>query len=173
MKNIIISFILMLITTLVHADISINDIITDNGNAYIASNITEGGSGFRSVVQLWNPAESTKVIYVDKITLAHGYCAGLSGMDLRVNTTPLGGTVFYATNKNLSISTKSTAQVRLAHMVEPVTDYPIFEFFPGSCHKTEVIELIPPVKITPGHGLYAANGNNNASAIATFEFREY
>ena len=164
---------LFLPITVFAASIDDNDIITNNGNAYIVSTVVNAGVGFRSIAQLWNPIESGKSIYLDKITATHGYCSALSGMDMRANNVPLGTAYRNGTNKNLSISSQSIAQLRVAHVVEPVPDFPIYEFFPGNCWTTNTIELIPPVLIPQGRGAYMANGNNNANMPITFEYREY
>lgn len=155
------------------AGIDENDTTTDNGNAYIVSTVVNAGAGLRSLAQLWNPAGSGKVVYLDRVVVAHGYCAGLSGVDMRFGSVPFGFVFANGSNKNLSIVTQSVAQLRAAHQNAPVTNFPIYEFFPGQCHTTDVIDVVPPIRIPAGMGVHMANGNDNANMPVTFEFREY
>lgn len=150
-----------------------NDFITDSGNAYIVATVVDAGGGFRSIAQLWNPLGSGRIVYIDKASVAHGYCAGNSGIDLRFNTSPLGAVTLNGSNKNLAITAKSVAQLRAAHVTAPVSNFTVYEIFQGACYKTHTVEFVPPIRLPEGTGAYFANGNDGANLPVTFEFREY
>lgn len=173
MNKIIFTFLFLVFPITTFSAISENDIIVDNGNAYIVATVVNAGDGFRSVAQLWNPVGSGRVVYLDKVTLSHGYCAAKSGIDLRSNSSPMGAVFINGTNKNFSISAQSITQLRSAHTTTPVSDFTMYEIFPGECYKDRTILFLPPLRIPSGRGAYLATGNNGANMPITFEFREY
>lgn len=150
-----------------------SDFITNNGNAYIVATVVNAGAGFRAVGQLWNPEGSGKTVYLDKVTVAHGYCMSESGVDLRISTVPFGAVTINGTNKNLSITAQSVAQLRAAHVTAPVPGYTMYEIFPAKCYVNSTVSFNPPFRIPPGNSVYVATGNDNSNMPVTFEFREY
>lgn len=140
---------------------------------FIGSAIADGVSGHRSIVQLWNPADSGKIVKVSKMIIAQSE-GGQSGYDLRsdINALPVNVPIIYGANKTLGQS-DSVAQFRCNYVYPSnIPGRIIQEEWSSESFKDREYTFEPPISIPQGYGIHVTPSANGSYMIASFEFSE-
>lgn len=124
-------------------------------DSYMGMVIGEGASAMRSGVQLWNPANSGKVLRINSISLANqatGAGYPILGLDLRMLTEPLENSSSVAAPKSVGAPT-AVGQLRWENFTPSAQGIPgiaSYEYWVNQ-ESTEFY-YVPPLEIGPGQG---------------------
>lgn len=144
------------------------DDISEAGEAYMGQGLSPH-TNMQGCVQLWNPWESGKLLYVDQLV-----CAGEQKLvaDIRKCQAPLA-TLFadHISNKKID-GPASVAQIRISSGPD-LTDYPynrpVQEIW-GSASNDKTFVFDPPIIVPQGHGIAFLAADSRA--IASWQWRE-
>jgi hypothetical protein len=143
---------------------------TDDGNAFVIQATAAAVAASYSQVQVFNPAASGVVFYLDKVTFAptggadyyilRRQTAALANVDSSGQSKDLGGAACVTVSRNES----SGAGVGTAYGQG---------YARSSTDGSTVMEFNPPIKLGAGEGFSIQRGTANAALYAQFEGREY
>lgn len=147
-----------------------NDDITNSGRAFVGSAVSELGQ--RAFVQLWNPADSGRDLWVDKIVVVNSQSSIPSAADLRPSTSPLGTVHLHGFNRLLG-DAQSKAEIRAGNIPAlPLVTGRMHEMWLSGPYTERVYAFDPAIKVRPGHGLLVAQWVPDEKTIASWHWRE-
>jgi len=155
-------------------DLSVNarwsDDIVRAGQAFIADAAVAPSAGNLNQSQLFNPAASPIVIYVDKVRFVD-FTAADSFLLVQQNTQLAGGgAVTNGLNKNVG-GAASQGQIK-SQNVAAFTGTVMDERRANTAGTEVQWELKPAVRLPAGQGLHVASQVVNVNTFASFEWRE-
>jgi hypothetical protein len=148
-----------------------NDHIVESETAFIGIVVVSPWAGARSVAQLWNPPESGKSLYVDRIEWAHSL-SGPGGCDIRAYSQVYGTLRENPFNKKLG-GPASVAEARWGNTPggQLIGDI-LYECWRPKGFDDTGYTFDPAIIVPPGKGVVVAAANDGAHLIVSFQFRE-
>ena len=151
-----------------------DDTITDSGNAFSASVVVDAWTGANAFAYLYNPSNSGKTVYVDKIVTTHNASVqGGSGCDIRSHNSHRGTFRTFGKNKFIGLADSSAKLMYGNVMPHEIFGSIVYECWqPARLHDGHY-EFKEAFRLPPGYGIAVWSAHQGTYLIATFEFREY
>lgn len=150
-----------------------SDAVVDGGYAYFGSIVVAQWTGARAAAAIWNPVGSGKVVYVDRIVLAHGNGSQNDGCDLRILTAAWGSLQGPGHNKRLELGT-GVAELRWGNLLaSELPTPPYYECWMGPKLNDHTYDFTPALRLAPGYGLMVPSSSDNTIMVLSAQYREY
>ena len=148
-----------------------SSIFAQSEEFFVGAIVVDGIPHQRAVAQLWNPANSGKLVILNSLDIAHSSLLE-TGCDMRISQKSL---LFFrknAANKHFG-KDDSFAEIRQENIVPGlIPGRAVYECWIASAFDDRHYDFSPPLIIPENYGFLIAASRDGAYLIVSFQFRE-